>query len=170
MLEPAREWSHPSLRAGRDDAHSVVCEERRNLGCVSTELVKATSKRCPLLARNLQLKNAQRKSVDEQNDVGASGALISFDRVLVDGEELVPLWVFKVNEPDDVVPGLTTVVPPLNRDSCCQELVDSPVLCKHISTLGSADGCNHLIEDGGESEGFRLPMAARSRSSRRTSR
>jgi hypothetical protein len=111
-------------------------------------LVEAPSKGCSLFARNFQLDNTEWESIHKQNYVGTTGALISFDGELIDGEELVSLGVFEVNEPDSVVPGLTTVVAPFNWDSCRKELVYSPVLCEHICTLGAANGCNHFIEVG----------------------
>ncbi len=149
MLESPRERSHPCLRAGRDDTHGVVSEECRNLGCVRAELVVGTPKRCPFLARNLQLQHAQRESVDEQHDVGTPSALVALNRVLIDCEELVPVWVLEVHEPGDVVSGLATIDSPFDRDSCCQELVDAPVLGKHIGALRTADRGDDLVDDRG---------------------
>ena len=147
VLEAGAERTHDCLQPIGGHAHDIGREHRGDVGAVGLELVPRAPEGGVLVARVLQLEQAEGQAVHEHDDVGpaALGARLD-DRELVGDEPVVALGALVVEEPGERVAHLARRIPLLHGHALGEEAVDAEVLGQRVLRLGPEHRGHHAVD------------------------
>ena len=134
-LETGRQHAQPRLGAVRDDEQFVERQQRRQVAPVGAELVPRRAQRGGLVRGVLQLDQAQRQFVDEEDDVGVP-LRPADDGELVDGEPVVGIGALEVDGPDARSADRAPFVPVLDGRAFGEQRVELAVAAFEVRAVG----------------------------------
>ncbi len=137
VLPAGGEGAHRGTAAVGDDGHGVGHEDRRDVTAVGLALVPGAAQGGVLGAGVLQLQQAERDAVDEDDDIRAPVPAGLDDGELVDREPVVRSRMRPVDEPDQGGTHRPVRGPVLDRHPLDEEPVHAFVLGEHVLRLGA---------------------------------